>query len=89
MYTAFVGDILQMAIRTSILGNVCDNQPSPRELPEVPKFHSEQPVDRKTLFTASLKELAGEVVTDPPADFDNFLKERTGPPLPYKSIMAQ
>jgi|HubBroStandDraft_6_1064221.scaffolds.fasta_scaffold492858_2 L-lactate dehydrogenase complex protein LldG len=65
-----------MAIRTSILGNVRDSQPSPRELPEVPKFHSEQPVDRKTLFTASLKELAGGVVTDPPADFDKFLKER-------------
>ena len=71
MHTAFVGAILQMAIRTSILGNVRDSQPSPRELPEVPKFHSGQPVDRKTLFTASLKELAGEVVTDPPADLTN------------------
>ena len=68
--------IMQMAIRTSILKNVRDNQPSARELPEVPKFHSEQPVDLKTLFIASLKELAGEVVTEPPADFDKFLKER-------------
>jgi L-lactate dehydrogenase complex protein LldG len=67
---------IQMAIRTSILKNVRDNQPSPRELPEVPKFHSEQPVDLKTLFIESLKELAGEVVTEPPADFDKFLKER-------------
>jgi len=68
--------IFQMAIRTSILKNVRDNQPSPRELPAVPKFHSEQPVDLKMLFTASLKELAGEVVVDPPADFEKFLKER-------------
>jgi L-lactate dehydrogenase complex protein LldG len=67
---------IQMAIRTSILKNVRDNQPSPHELPEVPKFHSEQPVDLKTLFIESLKELAGEVVTEPPADFDKFLKER-------------
>jgi len=65
-----------MAIRSSILNNVRDNQPSARELPEVPKFHSEQPVNLMTLFTASLKELAGEVVADPPADFDKFLKER-------------
>ena len=68
--------ILQAAIRTSILGNVRNNQPSLRELPAVPKFHSEEPVDLKTLFTASLQELAGEVVPEPPADFDKFLKER-------------
>jgi L-lactate dehydrogenase complex protein LldG len=68
--------IMQMAIRTSILKNVRDNQPSLRELPEVPKFHSEKPVDLKALFIASLKELAGEVVTEPPADFDKFLKDR-------------
>lgn len=67
---------IQMAIRASILKHVRDNQPSPRELPEVPKFHSEQPVDLKMLFIESLKELAGEVVTEPPADFDRFLKER-------------
>jgi L-lactate dehydrogenase complex protein LldG len=68
--------ILQMAIRTSILKNVGDNQPAARDLPEVPMFHSEQPVDLKELFIASLKELAGQVVPEPPADFDKFLKER-------------
>lgn len=68
--------IMQMAIRSSILKNVRDHQPAARELPEVPKFHSEQPVDLKARFIASLKELAGEVVTEPPADFGKFLKER-------------
>jgi len=68
--------IMQMAIRTSILQNVRNNQPSPRDLPEVPKFHSEQPVDLKKQFAAALKELAGEVVTEPPADFDLFLRKR-------------
>jgi len=68
--------IMQMAIRTSILKNLRDSQPSARELPAVPKFHSEQPVDLKAQFTESLKELAGEVVPDPPADFEKFLKGR-------------
>ncbi|HEX8895340.1 MAG TPA: LUD domain-containing protein, partial [Terriglobales bacterium] len=63
-------------IRTSILRNLRDNQPAHRDLPAVPKFHSEQPVDLKVKFSESLKDLAGEVVTEPPADFDKFLKER-------------
>ena len=63
--------VLQMAIRSSVLKNVRDHQPSARELPEVPKFHSEQPVDLKARFIASLKELAGEVVTEPPANLTN------------------
>jgi L-lactate dehydrogenase complex protein LldG len=68
--------IIQMAIRTSILQKIRGNQPSPRELPAVPKFHSDKPVDLTTLFIASLKELAGDVITEPPADFDKFLKKR-------------
>lgn len=68
--------ILQMAVRASILKNLRDSQPSARELPTVPRFHSERPVDLKAVFIESLKELAGEVVTEPPADFDKFLKER-------------
>jgi L-lactate dehydrogenase complex protein LldG len=65
-----------MNFRDTILRNVRNNQPSSRELPAVPKFHSEQPVDLKRLFVAALKELTGEVVTEPPADFDKFLKKR-------------
>src|ERR1700756_3497144 len=67
---------MSMNFRDTILRNVRNNQPSSRELPAVPKFHSEQPVDLKRLFVAALKELTGEVVTEPPADFDKFLKKR-------------
>ncbi len=65
-----------MSFRDTILQNVRNNQPSSRELPAIPKFHSEQPVDLKKQFTAALKELYGEVVTEPPADFEEFLKKR-------------
>jgi L-lactate dehydrogenase complex protein LldG len=65
-----------MNFRDTILENVRNNQPSARELPAIPKFHSEQPVDLKKQFTAALKELYGEVVTEPPADLKAFLKER-------------
>jgi L-lactate dehydrogenase complex protein LldG len=65
-----------MSIRDTILQNVRNNQPSYRELPAIPKFHSEQPPDLKERFTAALKELSGEVVTEPPADFEKFLKNR-------------
>jgi hypothetical protein len=65
-----------MSFRNTILENVRNNQPSSRELPAIPKFHSEQPVDLKKQFTAALKELYGEVVTEPPADLKAFLKER-------------
>ena len=36
-----------MSFRDTILQNVLNNQPSARELPAVPKFHSGQPVDLK------------------------------------------
>ena len=65
-----------MSFRDTILQNVLNNQPSARELPAVPKFHSGQPVDLKSEFTAALKELSGEVVTEPPADFEEFLRKR-------------
>ncbi len=57
-----------MSFRDTILENVRNNQPSSRELPAIPKFHSEQPVDLKKQFIAALKELYGEVMTEPPAD---------------------
>ena len=65
-----------MSIRDTILQNVRNNQPSSRELPAIPKFHSGQPVDLKNKFAAALKELSGEVVTEPPADFEKFLRDR-------------
>jgi L-lactate dehydrogenase complex protein LldG len=65
-----------MSIRDTILQNVRNNQPSSRELPAVPKFHSDQPIDLKKKFTEALKELSGEVVTEPPADFGSFLRKR-------------
>ena len=49
-----------MSFRDTILQNVRNNQPSSSELPAIPKFHSEQPVDLKKQFTAALKELYGE-----------------------------
>ena len=65
-----------MSIRDTILQNVRNNQPSYRELPAIAKFHTDQPVDLKKKFAAALKELSGEVVTEPPADFEKFLKSR-------------
>src|SRR5713101_1253751 len=65
-----------MSFRDTILQNVRNNQPSARELPAHEKFHSDQPVDLKKKFAESLKELSGEVVTEPPADFEKFLKQR-------------
>ena len=65
-----------MSFRDTILQNVRKNQPSSRELPAVPKFHSEQRVDLKKQFAAALNELNGDVITEPPADFDQFLQRR-------------
>jgi L-lactate dehydrogenase complex protein LldG len=65
-----------MSSRDDILQNIRNNQPSSRELPTVPSFHAAPSPDLKKLFTAALKELTGEVVTEPPRDFDKFLKER-------------
>ena len=65
-----------MSIRDSILQHVRNNQPSPRELPAVQRFHASQPTDLRKQFAESLKELYGEVVTEPPADLGKFLKTR-------------
>jgi L-lactate dehydrogenase complex protein LldG len=65
-----------MNIRDTILQNVRKNQPASRELPAIPKFHSEQPMDLKKRFAEALKELSGEVVSEPPADFEKFLRKR-------------
>jgi len=65
-----------MSFRDAILENVRNNQPAARELPAIPKFHSEQTVDLKNKFAAALKELSGEVVSEPPVDFDKFLWKR-------------
>ncbi len=65
-----------MSFRETILQNVRNNQPSSRELPTIPRFHSVQPLDLKKKFAAALAELSGEVVTEPPADFENFLQKR-------------
>ena len=65
-----------MSFRETILQNVRSNQPSSRELPTIPKFHSEQPVDLKKQFIAALKKLYGDVLAEPPADFEEFLRKR-------------
>ena len=65
-----------MSFRDSILQDVRNNQPGSRELPVIPKFHSGQPTDLKRKFAEALKELSGEVVAEPPADFKKWLKER-------------
>jgi L-lactate dehydrogenase complex protein LldG len=65
-----------MSSRDNILQNIRNNQPSSRELPTVPSFRAEPPLDLRKQFIAALKELTGEVVNEPPDDFDGFLKER-------------
>lgn len=65
-----------MNFRDTILQNVRANQPVSRELPAVPKFHSGEPADLKKRFVSSLEELFGEVVAEPPADFEEFLRKR-------------
>jgi L-lactate dehydrogenase complex protein LldG len=65
-----------MSIRDTILHNVRNSQPTSRELPVIPKFHSVQPVDLKKQFAAALKGLSGELLSEPPADFEKFLRTR-------------
>jgi L-lactate dehydrogenase complex protein LldG len=65
-----------MSIRDAILQDVRKNQPSPRELPATRTFPVGHPVDLKQRFIESLKELYGDVVTEPPADFEKFLRTR-------------
>jgi len=65
-----------MNTRDTILQKVRRNRPAFRELPAIPNFHSKPPADLKKKFIAALKELYGEVVTEPPADFGQFLKKK-------------
>jgi L-lactate dehydrogenase complex protein LldG len=65
-----------MNSRDAILQNVRSNQPSSRELPAVPNFHATEPLDLRKKFTEALKELYGEVVPEPPPDFEAFLRKR-------------
>ena len=65
-----------MSYRDAILEKVRNNQPAARELPTVPKFRSEQPLDLKKRFAEALKELSGEVVFEPPAEFEKFIRQR-------------
>jgi hypothetical protein len=44
-----------MSFRDTILQNVRNNQPSSRELPVIPKFHSEQPFTNSTAASAPLQ----------------------------------
>jgi len=65
-----------MNVRDAILQNVRNNQPTPRELPAVSAFRSARPLDVKKRFVAALKQLSGEVVAEPPAHIDPFLRKR-------------
>jgi len=65
-----------MTARESILQDVRTNQPASRTLPIVPRFHSEKALDLPQLFVQSLKKMAGESVTEYPADLDAFLRAR-------------
>jgi L-lactate dehydrogenase complex protein LldG len=65
-----------MTPRESMLQDIRANQPASRTLPVVPKFHSDQAPDLPQLFVQSLKKMAGEGVTDYPADLDAFLRAR-------------
>lgn len=65
-----------MTARESILQDVRKNHPASRALPMVPKFHSEALLDLPQLFAQSLKMMAGESVTEYPADLDAFLRTR-------------
>jgi L-lactate dehydrogenase complex protein LldG len=65
-----------MSSRDTILQTVRKNQPSSRELPSIPRFRSVQINGLKERFVAALRELDGEVVTEPPPDFEKFLCSR-------------
>src|SRR5580658_568653 len=65
-----------MTIRDSILSDIRKNQPSARDLPSVPFFHSTTPVDLKEKFCASLKGMAGDTITQYPDDLAQFIVAR-------------
>ena len=65
-----------MTIRDSVLNEIRKNQPSARELPAVPFFHNATTVDIKDRFSASLKRMGGEAITEYPADLGQFIAKR-------------
>jgi L-lactate dehydrogenase complex protein LldG len=65
-----------MTIRDSILEDIRANQPSAGELPAVPFFHSAKTVNLKEKYCASLKRMAGEAITEYPADLGQFIAKR-------------
>jgi len=65
-----------MTIRDSILEDIRTNQPSARELPPVPFFHSAKTVNLKERFCDSLKRMGGETITEYPADLGQFIAKR-------------
>jgi L-lactate dehydrogenase complex protein LldG len=65
-----------MTVRDSILSDIRKNQPSERDLPSVPLFHSMKPIDLKEKFCASLKEMAGDTITQYPVDLAQFIAAR-------------
>ena len=64
-----------MDTREHILSNVRSNQPTLRELPQVPVFHRRaEPL--VLAFEQSLKYMAGEFVEHPPPDFSAYLHQK-------------
>jgi L-lactate dehydrogenase complex protein LldG len=64
-----------MNTREEILNSVRQNQPTLRELPEVPMFHRKSE-SLTSLFEKSLKYMAGELVDLPPSDFAAYLRDK-------------
>jgi len=64
-----------MDTRDEILNSVLKNQPTHRELPQVPMFHR-NPESLVSVFEKSLKYMAGEFVDRPPSDFAAYLRNK-------------
>lgn len=65
-----------MTIRDSILEDIRKNEPSARELPDVPSFHRANTAELKETFCSSLLRMAGEAITECPADLGQFVAKR-------------
>src|SRR5271170_1631199 len=65
-----------MTIRDAVLEDIRKNQPSARELPAVPFFHSAKTVNLQEKFCASLKRMAGEAITEYPEDLGQLITAR-------------
>ncbi|HTR94558.1 MAG TPA: LUD domain-containing protein [Trebonia sp.] len=61
-----------MTAREDILTAIRDHGPAPREMPHMPDFRR-APDDLAGLFTAALARLDGQVITEPPADPQDWL----------------